>query len=63
MVDTYSGIEASLEQAVQEQGVEDAVNWAAQRAQDDVGQAGEQMQEAMEQAAEQVAHGTLQILG
>jgi pyruvate/2-oxoglutarate dehydrogenase complex dihydrolipoamide acyltransferase (E2) component len=46
MVDSYTAIEDSLDQAAQDLGVEDTVNQAVQQAQDALGQAAQGVQEA-----------------
>ena len=53
LLSSYEALESSLDEIAQEQGLQDAVNQAAQQAQEASGQATEQAQEAAGQATEQ----------
>ena len=53
LLGSYEELESSLDEVAQEQGLQEAVNQAAQQAQETAGQATEQAQETAEQATEQ----------
>jgi hypothetical protein len=53
MVDSYTELEGTLDQAASDQGLDDAVNEAAQQAQDAAGGIAEQAQDAAGQAQQQ----------
>ena len=55
LLSSYEGLENSLDEVAQEQGLQETVNQAAQQSQDTAGQATEQAQEVAGQATEQTA--------
>ena len=60
LLNSYEELENSLDEVAQEQGLQDAVNEAAQQAQEAAGQATEQAQETAEQSTEQAQEGAEQ---
>jgi pyruvate/2-oxoglutarate dehydrogenase complex dihydrolipoamide acyltransferase (E2) component len=63
MVDSYTAIEESLDQAAQDLGVQDAVNQAVQQAQEAAGQAAQGAQEAAGGAVQQAQGAVGQVAG
>jgi pyruvate/2-oxoglutarate dehydrogenase complex dihydrolipoamide acyltransferase (E2) component len=61
MVDSYTAIEESLDQAARDLGVEDVVNQAAQQAQEAAGEATQQAQETAGEVAQQVQETAGQV--